>query len=698
MKLVIAEKPSVGMALAKALGVAVKKNGYVEGGDYIISWCVGHLVGLANADSYDEKYRKWKISDLPIIPENWIFDIAPDKNEQFGVLRKLMNDSRVTEVVNACDAGREGELIFRLVYNKSGCRKPIKRLWISSMEEKAIIDGFAALKDGADYENLYNSALCRAKADWIVGINATRLFSVLYNRTLNVGRVQTPTLAMICERENGITNFRKEKYFNVHLKADGLDAVIEKITDHDEADRIRRECDGKPTNVNSVRSEQKTVNPPKLYDLTTLQREANRLYGFTAQQTLDYTQSLYEMKLCTYPRTDSCYLTEDMKDTAESIADMVLHRFPHFKNITLKTDTSRILNSKKVTDHTAIIPTAEIENTDLSSVPEGEYKILCLIANRLLCAVSEPYVYETVTAEIRCGGYSFASKGRKTIKEGFKGIDNAFRSCQKCRDESDNDEASVTFTEGQTFDNTVSEISEHYTQPPKHFTEDTLLSAMERAGTDEITEDAERSGLGTPATRAGIIEKLTKSGFIRRDKRNLVVTDSGTDLISLMPDIIKSAKMTADWENNLSLVAKGQYTSKQFMADIGRLTDDIIAAAKSGFDESKVTPRSCGGEVIGICTRCGKNVVVTKKAYSCEDRDCGFTIWKNDRFFESARKTLTKEMVAALLKSGKIAVRGLYSPKSGRNYDATVCLEDTGKYVNFRLEFAPRKEKKGGKA
>ena len=580
MKLVIAEKPSVGMALAKALGVAGKKNGYVEGGGYIISWCVGHLVGLANANSYDEKYRKWNISDLPIIPENWIFDIAPDKNEQFGVLRKLMNDSRVTEVVNACDAGREGELIFRLVYNKSGCRKPIKRLWISSMEEKAIIDGFAGLKDGADYENLYNSALCRAKADWIVGINATRLFSVLYNRTLNVGRVQTPTLAMICERENGIANFRKEKYFNVHLKADGLDAVIEKIADHDEADRIRCECDGKPANVSSVKSERKTVNPPKLYDLTTLQREANRLYGFTAQQTLDYTQSLYEMKLCTYPRTDRCYLTEDMKDTAETIADMVLQRFPHFKNITLKTDTSRILNSKKVTDHTAIIPTAEIENIDLSSVPEGEYKILCLIANRLLCAVSEPYVYETVTAEIRCGGYSFASKGRKTIKEGFKGIDNAFRSCQKCRDETDNDEASVSFTEGQTFDNAVSEISEHYTQPPKHFTEDTLLSAMERAGTDEITEDAERSGLGTPATRAGIIEKLTKSGFIKRDKRNLVVTDSGTDLISLMPDIIKSAKMTADWENNLSLVAKGQYTSQQFMADISRLTDDIIAAAK----------------------------------------------------------------------------------------------------------------------
>ena len=697
MKLVIAEKPSVGMALAKALEVTSKKNGYVEGNDYIISWCVGHLVGLANADSYDERYRKWNIDDLPIIPESWIFDIAPDKSEQFGVLRKLMNDSRVTEVVNACDAGREGELIFRLVYNKSGCRKPIKRLWISSLEETAIIDGFAALKDGTVYENLYNSALCRAKADWIVGINATRLFSKLYNRTLNVGRVQTPTLAMICERENGITNFRKEKYFNIHLKAGGLDAVKERVTNHDEAETIRRGCDGKQAHVDSVKTERKTVNPPKLYDLTTLQREANRLYGFTAQQTLDYTQSLYEMKLCTYPRTDSCYLTEDMEGTAETIAYMVLLKFPHFTNIEMKLDAGKVLNSKKVTDHTAIIPTVEVETADLSSVPEGEYKILCLIANRMLCAMAEPYIYETVTADISCGGYSFIARGRKTISGGFRDIDAAFRSFQKCRDENEKEDSALSVSEGQNIGNVAAEITEHYTQPPKHFTEDTLLSAMERAGTDEITEEAERSGLGTPATRAGIIEKLTKSGFIRRDKRNLVVTDSGTDLISVMPDIIKSAKMTADWENNLSLVAKGQFTSEQFMADISRLTDDIIAAAKSEIDESRITPRT-GGEVIGVCPRCGKNVIITPKAYSCEDRNCGFTIWKNDRFFESARKTLTKEMVTALLKSGKIAVRGLYSPKSGRNYDATVCLEDTGKYVNFRLEFAPLKEKKGGKA
>ncbi|MBP0962217.1 MAG: DNA topoisomerase III, partial [Oscillospiraceae bacterium] len=351
---------------------------------------------------------------------------------------------------------------------------------------------------------------------------------------------------------------------------------------------------------------------------------------------------------------------------------------------------------KKVTDQTAIIPTIEVESADLSSVPEGEYKILCLIANRMLCAMAEPYIYETVTADISCGGYSFTAKGRKTISGGFKDIDAAFRSFQKCREDSEKEDILLSVSENQTFNNAAAEITEHYTQPPKHFTEDTLLSAMERAGTDEITEEVERSGLGTPATRAGIIEKLTKSGFIKRDKRNLVVTDSGTDLISVMPDIVKSAKMTADWENNLSLVAQGRFTSEQFMADISKLTDDIIAAAKSEIDESKITPRT-KGEVIGVCPRCGKNVIITPKAYSCEDRDCGFAIWKNDHFFEASRRKLTKEMVAALLKSGKIEVQGLYSQKAGRNYDATVCLNDTGKFVNFKLEFAPRKVKKGGK-
>ena len=693
MQLVIAEKPSVGMALAKALEVSGKKDGYVEGENVIVSWCVGHLVGLANADMYDEKYKKWNISDLPIIPENWQFIVAEDKNKQFSILRQLMEDSRVTEVVNACDAGREGELIFRLVYNKIGCNKPIKRLWISSMEEKAIRDGFSNLEDGKDYENLYQSALCRAKADWIVGINATRLFSKLYNRTLNVGRVQTPTLAMLYERENSIDNFKKEKYFNVHLKSVGIDAVHEKVKEQEAAENIRRECDGKEAIVKSVKTERKTVNPPHLYDLTTLQREANRLYGFTAQQTLDYTQSLYEMKLVTYPRTDSQYITDDMNETARNIAELVGKKFAHFEGLVLVPDTKRVINNKKVSDHHGIIPTVELANTDISSVPDGEKKILYLIANRLLCATSEPYIYETVTAEISCGGYSFVARGRNVISEGFKAIEKAFRSYQKCKDDTEEvEEESVALSEGQVIERAVTEVTEHFTQPPKHFTEDTLLSAMERAGTDELTEEVERSGLGTPATRASIIEKLTKSGFIKREKKNLVVTENGTDLISVMPDIIKSASMTADWENSLSLMAQGKFTSQQFMADIGKLVDDIINVAKDSVDESKVTKTN--GEVIGVCPRCGKNITVTPKAYSCEDRECGFVIWKNDKFFEKSKKTLTKEMAAALIKNGKIPVKGLYSQKTGRNYDATVCLDDTGKYVNFKLKFAPKKKKK----
>lgn len=692
MQLVIAEKPSVGVALAKALGVTEKKDGYIEGNGYVVSWCVGHLVSLVNADMYDEKFKKWDIADLPIIPDEWQFIIAEDKNKQFGILRQLMDDNRVTEVVNACDAGREGELIFRLVYNKALCNKPIKRLWISSMEEKAIRDGFDNLRDGKDFENLYQSALCRAKADWIVGINATRLFSKLYNRTLNVGRVQTPTLAMLYKRENSINNFQKEKYFNVHLKSIGLDAVHEKVKEQGEAENIRRDCDGKEAIVKSVKTERKTVNPPHLYDLTTLQREANRLYGFTAQQTLDYTQSLYEMKLVTYPRTDSQYITDDMDGTARSIAESVAGKLPHFSGIVIAPDTKRVINNKKVSDHHAIIPTAEVSSTDLSSVPDGERKILYLIANRLLCATNEPYIYETVTAKISCGGYSFVAKGRNVISEGWKAIEKAFRDFQKCKDDTEEDVETLALTEGQVIERPVSEVSEHYTQPPKYFTEDTLLSAMERAGTDEITEEVERSGLGTPATRASIIEKLTKSGFIKREKKNLVVTNNGTDLISVMPDIIKSASMTADWENALSLMAQGKFTSQQFMVDIEKLVDDIIGVAKESVDESKVSRN--GGEVIGTCPRCSKNIVVTPKAYSCEDRNCGFVIWKNDKFFEKARKPFTKEMAASLIKNGKIAVKGLYSEKSGKNYDATVCLDDTGKYVNYKLEFAPRKKKK----
>ncbi len=696
--LVVAEKPSVAQSIAKALGVFDRKDGYIEGNGYIVSWCIGHLVALADADMYNEKYKKWSLDTLPIIPSEWQYIVSADKNKQFNILKKLMNSKDVDEIVCATDAGREGELIFRLVYNQAECKKPFKRLWISSMEESAIQNGFKNLKNGTDYDNLYQSALCRAKADWIIGINATRLFSRLYNRTLNVGRVQTPTLAMLYERENSIGSFKKEKYFNVHLKADGLDAVLEKVKEQSEAEKIKSDCNGRNANVISVKREQKTVNAPRLYDLTTLQREANRLYGFTAQQTLDYTQSLYEMKLVTYPRTDSQFLTDDMGDTAAEIIGIVLDKIPHFSSYSLTPDVPKVLNSKKVSDHHAIIPTAELGSIRLDEVPDGEKKILFLIANKLLCATSEKYVYETVTAEINCSGYSFTTRGRNNVYDGWKAVEQRFKSYQKCKDDDEEEAVSLAFTEGDSF-TVTSDVSEHFTQPPKHFTEDTLLSAMERAGQRDVAPNSdfvgdtlqpERTGLGTPATRASIIEKLTKSGFIKREKKNIIVTDSGKDLISVMPDIVKSATLTAEWENSLSLMAQGKFTSEQFMADIGKLTNDIISVAKSNVDESKVTAKS-GSEVIGVCPRCKKNIIETPKAYSCEDRSCGFVLWKDNKFFQSAKKAFTKEMAKALIKDGKIAVKGLYSQKSGRNYDATVCLDDTGTYVNFKLEFAPRK-------
>ena len=693
MQLVIAEKPSVGVALAKALGVSDRKDGYIEGENIIVSWCIGHLVELANADVYNERYKKWNIADLPIIPQDWQFVVSADKTEQFELLRGLMNDSRVTEVVNACDAGREGELIFRLVYNAAGCTKPIKRLWLSSMEETAIKNGFANLKDGSEYENLYQSALCRAKADWIVGINATRAFSKLYNRTINVGRVQTPTLAMVCEREKSIGDFKKEQYFNIHLKTNGLDAVLEKVTDKAEADRIKNTCDGKPATVKSVKTERKTVNPPKPYDLTTLQREANRLYGFTAQQTLDYTQSLYEMCLCSYPRTDSQYLTDDMEDTALGTASSVIGRLDVLSDIQITGDVKRVLNSKKVTDHTAIIPTGEFTFAVLDEIPEGEKKILFLIACRLICALSSPYIYDSVVSEIESSGFIFTARGRTVIDEGFKAVERKFRDHFKVKDETDEDEPAVMpLSEGQKIDSAAAEITEHWTQPPKHYTEDTLLSAMERAGTDEITEEVERSGLATPATRAAIIEKLTKSGFVKRSKKNLVVSESGNDIVSLMPEMVKSASMTAKWENALSQMAQGKYTPQQFMADIEKLTSEIIETAKNNVDENKVT--GFRGEIIGTCPRCGRNIVIAPKSYSCESKACGFTIWKNNKFFENARKELTDDMVRKMLAKGKIAVSGLYSQKTGKNYDAYISLDDTGKYVNFKLEFPPRKAEK----
>jgi DNA topoisomerase-3 len=696
-RLVICEKPSVGIAYARCFRVGKKHDGYIECGEYIITWCIGHLVELANAEVYNESYRKWRIEDLPIIPQQWEYAVTANKNKQFEVVKKLMHDKSISEVINACDSGREGELIFRLTYEKAGCKLPVKRLWISSMEEKAIIDGFNNLRDGAEYDSLYHSALCRSQADWLIGINATRLFTKLYNRKLNVGRVQTPTLAMLYERNEAITGFVKEKYHNVRLcftvlenkELISVEGVSDKIKELPTAENIKAACDEQNAVVKSVKREKKTVNPPKLYDLTTLQREANRIYGFTAQQTLDYAQSLYESRLITYPRTDSRYITEDMGEATANVIKIVLQALPI--QLEFKPNINRVIKNSGVSDHFAVLPTAALANTDIDSLPDGERKVLLLIAGRLLCATAAVHEYEAVTAVIESNGFSFTARGRSIINNGWKAIERLINSKDEEEAEDDNEEKDsdkpLNLTEGQEIDRAVCNITEHFTKPPKLFTEDTLLSSMQRAGADELTENAERQGLGTPATRAGIIEKLIKTGFVKREKKNLIPTDEGADLVSLMPVLLKSAKLTADWENGLSLIADSTLSPEKFMSEILEVTHTVITEGKANVNPDKVAKHENTGEVIGRCPRCGGDVCETPKAYACA---CGFILWKFNKFFETARKPFTKNIAAALLKDGKIEMKGLYSPKKGTEYNATVCLEDTGKYVNFKLEF-PKK-------
>ena len=515
-KLVIAEKPSVARSIAGVIGATEKHAGYLEGNGYVVSWCIGHLVSFADAGRYDERFKKWRYEDLPILPEPWQYIIPDDKKQQFDVLRSLMERDDVTGLVCATDAGQEGELIFRFVYQMAGCRKPFERLWISSMEDSAIKDGFAHLKPGHDYDPLYQSALCRAKADWLIGINATRLFSVLYHKALTVDRVQTPTLKMLVDRDAKITDFKKEKYYIIHIAAGGADAVSSRFSDAAEANTVKAACAGAQAVCASVAREKKTEQPPKLYDLTTLQREANRLFGFTAKQTLDYAQTLYEKKLLTYPRTDSQYLTDDMLPTVESLVSGLWDKVPFAKGLNLSPQFDRILNSKKVSDHHAIIPTAEFVKQGFDGLAESERKLLSLICCKLLCAVAGPHIYEAVTATFTCAGKEFTAKGKTVLSPGWKEIDRRFRSSLKT--DSDEEAEAVRelpeLTEGQTFADVAASVTEHFTTPPKPYTEDTLLSAMERAGAEDMPEDTERKGLGTPATRAAILEKLVKMGFV----------------------------------------------------------------------------------------------------------------------------------------------------------------------------------------
>ena len=703
MELVIAEKPSVAQSIAAVLGATQRKDGYLEGNDYLVSWCVGHLVELVQPESYEEAWKKWSYDNLPIIPQEWQHEVKSDTKAQYQILKKLMHDDRVDAVVCATDAGREGELIFRLTYNMAGCRKPMKRLWISSMEESAIRDGFHNLRPGSDYDNLYHSALCRQEADWLVGINGTRLFTVLYGgKALKVGRVQTPTLAMLVDRESKIMNFKKEAYYMAHIMGNGLDAVSEHISDKTEAERIAGACENGQALVTSVVKEEKWVAPPKLYDLTTLQRDANRLFGFTAKQTLEYTQSLYEKKLVTYPRTDSQYLSDDMEGTAKNVIEAIFNSLLFEQNIMFNPDIKRILNSKKVTDHHAIIPTMEIIKQDLKAIPESEMKILSLCANSLLCATGEKHIYNSTKAVITCNNTVFKVSGKEVWKNGWKEFDDFFKNSYKTAEDkldAEEEKKLPELHEGMMIAVEQTKVSEHFTQPPKHYTEDSLLSAMERAGAEDMGDEVERKGLGTPATRADIIEKLVKDGFVKREKKQMIPTEDGMKLITILPDVVKSPKLTADWENELTLVSKGEVAAEQFMSGIEAMVTDLVKTYHSVSDEHKAMfgTGKGGQEVLGKCPKCGADVVKGKFGAYCTGK-CGMNVGK------ALGVTLSDTQVKSLLQGKKILVKGLKGKKG--SYDAYLIPErieefsytKDGKEIKglqykFKMEFPPKKDK-----
>ena len=698
MKLVIAEKPSVAMSLAAVLGATERKDGYLEGSGYLVSWCVGHLLELAQPEAYKEQYAKWRYEDLPILPENWKYEVPKDKKTQLALLCRLMKEKRVDSVVCATDAGREGELIFRLVYEYAGCNKPMERLWISSMEDAAIREGFDRLRPGSDYDKLYDAAVCRAGADWLIGINATRLFSVLYGVTLNVGRVMSPTLALLVQRESDIESFISKPFYVPEITCGGFTASGEKMTERSEAEKIRMDCDHNSAFVRSVEKQVKTIQPPRLYDLTTLQRECNRIYGYTAQQTLDYVQSLYEKKLATYPRTDSQYLTKDMLATAASLILWLRDNMPFGKGCAGELDIDRVTDDSKVTDHHAIIPTVEIARTDLTELPSGERDVLTLLAVRLLCATTQAHRFETVTAMLDCQGHTFTAKGKTILQSGWKEVERIHRMSirQSETEHRENEDAALpVLKEGQTFETVSASLREGKTSPPKHYTEDTLLSAMENAGAEDMPDDAERKGLGTPATRAATLEKLVSAGFVERKKKQLIPTKKGRNLIAVLPDNIKSPILTAEWESMLKQVEHGELSATSFMDQIADMSRTLVkehTAPEERFADLFPSSKGTVHEAVGVCPRCGAPVYEGKKGFFCDNRECSFALWKDNRFFSSKKKSITKSVAAALLKEGRISMSGLYSEKTGKTYDAEVILDDTGgKYVNFKLEFPVKK-------
>ena len=684
-KLIIAEKPSVGHSISKVLGISKKGKGYIENDEYIVSWCIGHLIGLAEPESYGEEYKKW--DKLPIIPSHWNYVIKTNTGEQFSIVKKLMNDTDVSEVICATDAGREGEIIFRHVYNMSKCSKKIKRLWISSLEDSAIKKGFENLKDGDYYENLYQSALCRERADWLVGINATRFFTTLYNsdKALSIGRVQTPTLAMLVKRDNDIKNFVKEKYFTIEMNCGEFCAYTDKIMFEEKAKLLLDSCKIGRAKVVDIVKEEKKINPPKLYDLTTLQRDANRIFGFTAQQTLESVQRLYDNKLLTYPRTDSQYLTEDMEDTARDVIEILKSITDFTKNTDYKANIKPVMNNKKVSDHHAVIPTVNIISTNLSELLDTDKRTLYLTAARLLTAAAEKYVYENTVVTLKCNDIVFKAKGKTVINKGYRQIDDNFFDFIRYKPEKTEEEKNLPSIQLGDEYNITSKIVEHYTQPPKPYTEDTLLSAMERAGNSSYdTDDIERKGLGTPATRAGIIETVISRGYAERKNKQIIPTEKGKKLVECVPEKLKSAKLTAEWENRLVLIAKGKSDSEEFMNDIKAFIKEIVSDSKSlTTDMSIFSDR----EVIGKCPRCGSNIYESKLNFHCSNKDCNFALWKKNYFFQMKKKELTKPTAKKLLSDGKVHFKDLYSEKTGKTYAADVLLDDTGTYVNFKLNF-----------
>ena len=694
--LVIAEKPSVAQSYAKNLSAYKREDGYLEGESCIVSWCLGHLAEYAQPEEYDPKYEKWQFDDLPILPEVWKLKVSKDKKKQFEVIKTLMSRSDVEYLVNGCDAGREGELIFQRVYDLAGCRKPVKRLWISSMEDAAIQKGFQIMKSEEEYKNLCMAAVCRAQADWLIGMNGTRAYTTRYFKRLVVGRVQTPTLAMLAERQERIEHFQKEAFYKVALTDGKLTVVSENIANEEAADLLAALCNGSTAVVTQMKKERKKSFPPKLYDLTSLQREANRYFGYTAKRTLDMLQELYEEKLVTYPRTDSQFVTEDMKDSVEELVGKMPVLLPFVDYGQLGHGVKRVINNAKVSDHHAILPTKEAVEKEISDLPSDKKNLMMLICQQLVQATGEEYLYEQTDITVKCQEQDFKARGKIPVQMGFKEVEKAFKQlCVKAEPvEGKEKETSIPagYEEGMRLFPVKADKTTHYTSPPKPFNEDTLLAAMETAGNKEFDSETEKKGLGTPATRASIIEKLVSSGYAQRKGKQILPSTEGKELVKVMPEYLKSAVMTAEWENQLLMMEKGQITDTQFMGEITSLVRKILEVCREIPEEERRRFQTAR-EVIGKCPVCGCDVFEGKQNFYCSNRQCDFALWKENRFLGSIEKNLDKKMARELLDKACTHVKGLYSKKKDMKFDADLLLTLENGKPRFHLEF-PKKKKK----